>query len=124
MEWGQLRGEWRTKAKIWDTSEGIAGVYACDGQESSLKESGVKTTGGLRPWGLARAVRLGRREESVMETEMFDGSQESQVWEEGGEDPRGGETHQINQEGKEDESATRRLSFQRSFWKVVEMDAE
>ena len=51
----------------------------------------MKTTGGLRPWGLTRAVRLGRREESVMETEMFDGSQESQVWEEGGEDPRGGE---------------------------------
>lgn len=51
----------------------------------------------------ARKARCGRRE---------------------GRTPGVGRTHQINGEGKEDESATRRLSFQRSFWKVVEMDAE
>lgn len=84
MEWGQLRGCGRQRLKIRETSEGIAGVYACAAGKFS-EESGVKNYGGLRDLGAFDMGGHGLEggKESVTETEMFDGSQESQVWKEG-----------------------------------------
>lgn len=83
----------------------------------------MKTTGGLKPWGLTR-VKV-QKEKSISDRDQdVKGAGKQGIEGVKGEFPGAGRTHQIHGECKEDESVARRSSFQRSFRKVVEMDAE